>query len=68
MTAKDPAVRNDLFTGDVDERPVQFVHPADTDRPTSPLILVPALREELEVQAAEPIRAGALLDDRRQRR
>jgi hypothetical protein len=31
---EDPAVWEDLFTRDVDERPVQFVRPADTDRPT----------------------------------
>jgi DNA polymerase-3 subunit epsilon len=31
---EDPAVWDDLFTRDVDEHPVQFVRPADTDRPT----------------------------------
>ncbi|MEU4893726.1 hypothetical protein AB0B12_12820 [Streptomyces sp. NPDC044780] len=29
-----PATWDDLFVRDVDERPVQFVRPADTDRPT----------------------------------
>ncbi|MGW0844248.1 3'-5' exonuclease [Streptomyces sp. NPDC002787] len=32
--AEDPATWDDLFVRDVDERPVQFVRPADTDRPT----------------------------------
>ncbi|MEU9397909.1 3'-5' exonuclease [Streptomyces sp. NPDC048324] len=31
---EDPALWADLFTCDVDEQPVQFVKPADTDRPT----------------------------------
>ncbi|MFD4976268.1 exonuclease domain-containing protein [Streptomyces sp. NPDC058424] len=34
MTITDPARWEDLFTRDVDEQPVQFVQPADTDRPT----------------------------------
>ncbi|MGA5578383.1 hypothetical protein ACPCK9_26610 [Streptomyces koyangensis] len=31
---EDPATWDDLFVRDVDEQPVQFVRPADTDRPT----------------------------------
>ncbi|MCP9946025.1 3'-5' exonuclease [Streptomyces somaliensis] len=31
---EDPARWDDLFVRDVDEQPVQFVRPADTDRPT----------------------------------
>lgn len=34
MSVEDPAVWEDLFTRDIDERAVQFVRPADTDRPT----------------------------------
>lgn len=34
MTITDPARLEDLFTRTVDEHPVQFVRPADTDRPT----------------------------------
>jgi DNA polymerase-3 subunit epsilon len=34
VTITDPAQREDLFTRTVDEHPVQFVRPADTDRPT----------------------------------
>ncbi|GAA0667201.1 hypothetical protein GCM10009535_53810 [Streptomyces thermocarboxydovorans] len=34
MTITDPAQWEDLFTRTVDEHPVQFVRPADTDRPT----------------------------------
>ncbi|WP_159025219.1 3'-5' exonuclease [Streptomyces sp. MUSC 125] len=34
MTIADPAQWQDLFTRTVDEQPVQFVRPADTDRPT----------------------------------
>ncbi|WNI19974.1 hypothetical protein [Actinacidiphila sp. ITFR-21] len=30
---EDPARWEDLFVRDVDEQPVQFVRPADTDRP-----------------------------------
>ncbi|WP_167518943.1 3'-5' exonuclease [Streptomyces chryseus] len=33
MTITDPAQWEDLFTREVDEHPVQFVRPADTDRP-----------------------------------
>ncbi|MET7458454.1 3'-5' exonuclease [Streptomyces sp. NPDC005574] len=33
MTITDPAQWQDLFTQDVDGQPVQFVRPADTDRP-----------------------------------
>ncbi|GLW19902.1 hypothetical protein Stsp01_66450 [Streptomyces sp. NBRC 13847] len=33
-TAEDPAGWADLFTRTVDAHPVQFVRPADTDRPT----------------------------------
>ncbi|MFJ2110753.1 3'-5' exonuclease [Streptomyces sp. NPDC087850] len=33
MTITDPAQWEDLFTRTVDEQPVQFVRPADTDRP-----------------------------------
>ncbi len=33
MTITDPAQLEDLFTRTVDEHPVQFVRPADTDRP-----------------------------------
>jgi hypothetical protein len=33
-TVEDPATWDDLFVRDVDERPLQFVRPADTDRPT----------------------------------
>jgi DNA polymerase-3 subunit epsilon len=34
VTITDPAQWEDLFTRTVDEHPVQFVRPADTDRPT----------------------------------
>ncbi|MBK3640116.1 3'-5' exonuclease [Streptomyces sp. MBT33] len=34
VTITDPARLEDLFTRTVDEHPVQFVRPADTDRPT----------------------------------
>ncbi|MCY0932338.1 3'-5' exonuclease [Streptomyces sp. H27-H1] len=34
MTVEDPAAWADLFTRDVDDQAVQFVRPADTDRPT----------------------------------
>ncbi|MEU9056440.1 3'-5' exonuclease [Streptomyces sp. NPDC048384] len=34
VTITDPAQWEDLFTRDIDEQPVQFVRPADTDRPT----------------------------------
>lgn len=34
VTITDPAQWEDLFTRDVDEQSVQFVRPADTDRPT----------------------------------
>ncbi len=34
VDAEDPATWDDLFVRDVDERPVQFVRPADADRPT----------------------------------
>ncbi|MFG2425697.1 exonuclease domain-containing protein [Streptomyces sp. NPDC048448] len=34
MTIADPDQWEDLFTRTVDEHPVQFVRPADTDRPT----------------------------------
>lgn len=33
MDSADPARWADLFVRDVDARPVQFVRPADTDRP-----------------------------------
>lgn len=34
MTVEDPTRWEDLFVRDVDEQPVEFVRPADTDRPT----------------------------------
>ena len=33
MTLAQPSELGDLFSLEVDERPVQFVRPADTDRP-----------------------------------
>ncbi|MEU6201384.1 hypothetical protein [Streptomyces sp. NPDC047061] len=34
LDAEDPATWDDLFVRAIDERPVQLVRPADTDRPT----------------------------------